>query len=193
MARASVRTGRSRAMGCRGKSERRNGGAGPGGSPTWMAAGRASFLPQGSRWCRSAAAVVAAGAGEPGAGRLLPYRPACLRGMSGWLRPGLPRHAAECSAAGLHSGDLQRVSARSHHQSGWLERCRHLCGLALGRPDRPDRRACRVGGTLVTSFDIRDSLRTISLDRDFRQFLGAGLDLVLLRIDADTGEGGADP
>jgi uncharacterized protein len=45
----------------------------------------------------------------------------------------------------------------------------------------------------LAAFAIRGSLRLISLDRDFQQFIGAGLDLVLLRVDAGSVEGGADP
>lgn len=44
----------------------------------------------------------------------------------------------------------------------------------------------------LAAFAIRGSLRMISLDRDFEQFLGAQLDLVLLQVDAGSGEGGAD-
>ncbi|QPN62038.1 TA system VapC family ribonuclease toxin [Synechococcus sp. CBW1004] len=39
----------------------------------------------------------------------------------------------------------------------------------------------------LAAFAIRGSLRMISLDGDFRQFLAAGLDLVLLSVDASEG------
>ena len=43
----------------------------------------------------------------------------------------------------------------------------------------------------LAAFAISGSLRLISLDRDFQQFLKTGLDLELLQADAGPGKGGS--
>ena len=53
----------------------------------------------------------------------------------------------------------------------------HLAGLEEAAPKR-------WMHAYLAAFAIRGSLRMISLDGDFRQFLSAGLDLILLSVDA---------
>jgi predicted nucleic acid-binding protein len=53
----------------------------------------------------------------------------------------------------------------------------HLAGLEEAAPKR-------WMDAYLAAFAIRGSLRMISLDGDFRQFLSAGLDLILLSVDA---------
>ena len=61
-----------------------------------------------------------------------------------------------------------------------------LAGLAEPAPKR-------WMDAYLAAFAISGSLRLISLDRDFQQFIEAGLDLVLLQADAGAGSGAIVP
>ena len=61
-----------------------------------------------------------------------------------------------------------------------------LAGLAEPAPKR-------WMDAYLAAFAISGSLRMISLDRDFQQFIEAGLDLVLLQADAGAGSGAIAP
>jgi len=116
--------------------------------------------------------------------------PACLLDVNVWLAAAFPAHPAHANSQKVlleATPGSPALFCRATQQSF----LRLVSTPAIFKAYRSDPITNRDALSALAAFAIRGSLRMISLDRDFEQFLGARLDLVLLPIDAGSGEGGA--